>query len=403
MAVPIRTDWPASAPSPKKSPGVSIATTASLPIWDSTESLTAPFWRYLTSLPASPWAKTTSPGRYLTILRAGPVDLRYATTLKRPRVFGSTERAFGFRDDGLDSRIGRPEFTTPDHSPSPKGALSNIETASPSTTCHGTASKSVLRRRLELLSYTGHTLEHKSHEWCRDPAQRRGVAPRAVARARPAEGAHRNSRPRRGHARRVAERQADAGVRRSRLRQDAARPHFSREWCRSVRRARRAPHVRGERRRNRKRRRVPRLRSSAVGRGRKTGRRLCARGTQRDRGNGRVRPRGAVRQARPCHSDRGRQARRPRHHRIAVCGPEERHDPSLRAAEAVPVVEGPGGHRRDHGRARRWASDPARTRGIRLGCRDLARPSRPRSGLDAAVARGQVPRLPPRHQRVSRS
>ena len=33
----------ASACSPEKSPGPSIATTASLPPWDSTESLTAPF------------------------------------------------------------------------------------------------------------------------------------------------------------------------------------------------------------------------------------------------------------------------------------------------------------------------------------------------------------------------
>src|SRR5688572_27911804 len=127
MAVPIRTDWPASAPSPKKSPGVSIATTASLPIWDSTESLTAPFWRYLTSSPASPWAKTTSPGRYLTILRAGPVDLRYATTLKPLRAFDATERAFGCREESLDSGIGPGRLCDAQSYASPIGGLSNIE------------------------------------------------------------------------------------------------------------------------------------------------------------------------------------------------------------------------------------------------------------------------------------
>ena len=58
--------WPARTPSPKKSPGTSIATTASLPMWDSTESLTAPFWRYLTSLPGSPCEKMTSRRRYAT-------------------------------------------------------------------------------------------------------------------------------------------------------------------------------------------------------------------------------------------------------------------------------------------------------------------------------------------------
>ena len=37
---PIRTGWPARHPSPKKSPGPSIATTASLPVFDNTDSLT---------------------------------------------------------------------------------------------------------------------------------------------------------------------------------------------------------------------------------------------------------------------------------------------------------------------------------------------------------------------------
>ena len=45
--------------------------------------------------------------------------------------------------------------------------------------------------------------------------------------------------------------------------------------------------------------------------------------------------------------------------------------------------------------------DPAGARGVRLGCGHPARPPRPRSGLDAPPARGQVPRLSPRHERVS--
>ena len=42
VALPIRTGWPARHPSPKKSPGPSIATTASRPVFDSTDSLTPP-------------------------------------------------------------------------------------------------------------------------------------------------------------------------------------------------------------------------------------------------------------------------------------------------------------------------------------------------------------------------
>jgi hypothetical protein len=40
---------PVSAPSPKKSPGPSIATTASLPVRESTEILMLPFWMYMTA------------------------------------------------------------------------------------------------------------------------------------------------------------------------------------------------------------------------------------------------------------------------------------------------------------------------------------------------------------------
>ncbi len=44
VALPIRTGCPARQPSPKKSPGPSMATTASRPFFDSTDSLTPPPW-----------------------------------------------------------------------------------------------------------------------------------------------------------------------------------------------------------------------------------------------------------------------------------------------------------------------------------------------------------------------
>ena len=44
VAVPMRNGCPARQPSPRKSPGPSMATTASLPAEDSTESLTPPSW-----------------------------------------------------------------------------------------------------------------------------------------------------------------------------------------------------------------------------------------------------------------------------------------------------------------------------------------------------------------------
>ena len=49
-ALPMRMGCPARHPSPKKSPVLSMATTASLPDAESTESLTPPFWMYITAL-----------------------------------------------------------------------------------------------------------------------------------------------------------------------------------------------------------------------------------------------------------------------------------------------------------------------------------------------------------------
>ena len=64
VALPMRSGWPARHPSPKKSPGPSMATTASLPVFDSTDSLTPPDWMYRTSSQASPCVKMASPRPY---------------------------------------------------------------------------------------------------------------------------------------------------------------------------------------------------------------------------------------------------------------------------------------------------------------------------------------------------
>ena len=82
VALPMRTRCPARHPSPKKSPGPSIATTASLPLVDSTDSFTPPAWMYMTSLQASPCAKITSPRPYLVLERGPPTASRNACALK---------------------------------------------------------------------------------------------------------------------------------------------------------------------------------------------------------------------------------------------------------------------------------------------------------------------------------
>src|SRR4026209_1380727 len=81
VALPMRRDWPARHPSPKKSPGPSIATTASLPVFESTESFTPPRWMYSTLLQGSPCLKMTSAARYSTIVRATPAESRNAWAL----------------------------------------------------------------------------------------------------------------------------------------------------------------------------------------------------------------------------------------------------------------------------------------------------------------------------------
>ena len=106
------------------------------------------------------------------------------------------------------------------------------------------------------------------------------------------------------------------------------------EWRASVRRTRCPPHLRRERCGDGERRRVTRLRPACVDRGEEAGRRLRARGAQRDRGNRRIRSRRAVCPARIRDSHGRRETRRPRHHRIAVRGVDER------SAFSVPSCDG---------------------------------------------------------------
>jgi len=71
------------------------------------------------------------------------------------------------------------------------------------------------------------------------------------------------------------------------------------------------------------------------------------------RGGRRLRPGWPLHSARECHRRRRRQARSPRHARGAFRGGSQQGDPPVRAAPTLSVVEGQGGHRRDHRRARR--------------------------------------------------
>src|SRR6186713_329249 len=81
VAVPMRIGWPARQPSPKKSPGPSMAITASRPVFDSTESLTSPSWMYITSVAGSPWEKITRRPGYFAITRLTPDESRNSWAL----------------------------------------------------------------------------------------------------------------------------------------------------------------------------------------------------------------------------------------------------------------------------------------------------------------------------------
>src|SRR5688572_5374842 len=133
VAVPIRIGCPASAPSPRKSPGPSTPTIASFPVCDSTESLTAPFWMYMTLSPGSPWANITAKGSYSAIFLEIPAEARKASVSNfdgagfgagflRARGIGDTElwyltiatiRRSG--ENGVSALLLLGGFTTPDN------------------------------------------------------------------------------------------------------------------------------------------------------------------------------------------------------------------------------------------------------------------------------------------------
>ena len=70
----MRLACPAMHPSPKKSPGPSIATTASLPLEFTTESFTPPACIYITPCEGSPCEKTISFLRNCTTFLASPAE-----------------------------------------------------------------------------------------------------------------------------------------------------------------------------------------------------------------------------------------------------------------------------------------------------------------------------------------
>ena len=97
----------------------------------------------------------------------------------------------------------------------------------------------------------------------------------------------------------------------------------------------------------------------------------------------------------------GARAGRPRHDRGAVRRTGRRGDRAERVQPAAAVAEGPRAHHGDHRRA--WpgrAADPVRHRGVRLRLRDRPRPPDARRDRHPAAARGEVPRLGARHERV---
>ena len=96
-----------------------------------------------------------------------------------------------------------------------------------------------------------------------------------------------------------------------------------------------------------------------------------------------------------------REARRARHDRGAVRRALQRARPALGDPAAVPVAERPRDDLDRDRRARRRGADAIRPRGVRVGLRDLLRPAGRASDHDAAVARGQVPRVGSRRRRVS--
>ena len=122
---------------------------------------------------------------------------------------------------------------------------------------------------------------------------------------------------------------------------------------------------------------------------------------QRDRGDGRIRPGRALRPARLRHRlDRG-QARCAGHDRVLVQRPAAMTAILRAELGGFPLAQRQGRHGDHHRRAGRGHPYTAWAGGIRLRLRDPARSPRDRATLHPAAADRQVPRLGPRHQRVS--
>ena len=122
---------------------------------------------------------------------------------------------------------------------------------------------------------------------------------------------------------------------------------------------------------------------------------------ERDRGDRRVRPRGALHPPRRTPSTRSAPS--------GSCStPSRRSSPACPNAAILRAelrrlfrwLKEKGVTAVDHRRARRRHAHPPRPRGVRLRLRDPARPPGQRPDLDPAPAGRQVPRLDARHQRV---
>jgi hypothetical protein len=229
------------------------------------------------------------------------------------------------------------------------------------------------------------------HEAIDEAVAARSAAPRASAERRP--------RARRDHGWRAPARPAHAGLRRGGVRQDAARDGVPRPRDRT-RRARSLRVLRGDVRRAGDELRLARLRSPRARAQQEAHRRLRQRRAPPDRGDRRVRPRGAVHPARLGHGRDRREARGARLRRDAVLRPLQRRHPARRAEAPLPVPEGARRHGRRDGRARRGHADATRARGVHLRLRH--RPRQPHRGpaRDAQDAHRQVPRRGARRERV---
>src|ERR1017187_2149732 len=82
VAAAIRIGCPANPPSPIKSPGPKIPTTASLPVLETTEIFTPPFRMYIIFWQGSPWENSVSFLPNSIMVLATPAELRKASALK---------------------------------------------------------------------------------------------------------------------------------------------------------------------------------------------------------------------------------------------------------------------------------------------------------------------------------